>query len=633
MATSSAPRPPLVPYLYDPNQKLGEQELRRAFEVVQRYLYQTKSWQQGMVDVLDDVEDARDAISSLEVVVGDQKDADYDSIADAIQSITDAASYRQYNIKVYPGVYQLPLALPAYVHLSGIGAAESIILTGNPTSATIYNGGALTFAGHNHITNMTIKGGTDPTNIGKPLIYIHDVGDVILEKVIVGHPSVPTSGFISLYGTGMNRISFLDCNIYLYDCSAAGSAIHVRGSGANGIQNLWFRDCRIYHQDGSSIGASTCSSVINVAGDATPVYIVNCHIEADSAFNGAAAGNYGVLVFGTDGSAGSLGYLQGCQIINNDAGADDTMSVSADYTVYGDPGNYFNVIDSGKVTAARYIVNWQIPYIVADLDADKVDGVHVDCVAGDDERLVVYEHTGTKLEGADGTDISQTELETLSDGSDADSLHTHGGKINGSLFDAKGDLIVASGDDTPARLAVGANDQVLTADSGEATGVKWAAAGAGSSNFKDLTDVDAINQGADALAHVMPDFLFQLPEVYENMKHLLMMMENAPSFGKIKTGTYTGDGSISQGIAGIGFAPKYVRVFVHSTVNDSEQHSYEKLDQTWGEYNYRHGGAAKHMVMDNQVISLDADGFTVDDEGSDFHPNKNNQAYDYLVLG
>jgi hypothetical protein len=47
-------------------------------------------------------------------------------------------------------------------------------------------------------------------------------------------------------------------------------------------------------------------------------------------------------------------------------------------------------------------------------------------------------------------------------------------------LDAKGDLIVATGNDSPNRLAVGANDTVLTADSTEATGMKWAAAASSS---------------------------------------------------------------------------------------------------------------------------------------------------------
>ena len=45
--------------------------------------------------------------------------------------------------------------------------------------------------------------------------------------------------------------------------------------------------------------------------------------------------------------------------------------------------------------------------------------------------------------------------------------------------DTKGDILVATAADTVAKLGVGSNDQVLTADSGEASGVKWAAAGGG----------------------------------------------------------------------------------------------------------------------------------------------------------
>jgi hypothetical protein len=42
-------------------------------------------------------------------------------------------------------------------------------------------------------------------------------------------------------------------------------------------------------------------------------------------------------------------------------------------------------------------------------------------------------------------------------------------------FDALGDLVVGTGSDTFDRLAVGTNDYVLTAASGEITGLKWAA--------------------------------------------------------------------------------------------------------------------------------------------------------------
>lgn len=43
-----------------------------------------------------------------------------------------------------------------------------------------------------------------------------------------------------------------------------------------------------------------------------------------------------------------------------------------------------------------------------------------------------------------------------------------------AIFDAKGDLAVGTGANTAAKLTVGANGTVLTADSAEATGTKWA---------------------------------------------------------------------------------------------------------------------------------------------------------------
>jgi hypothetical protein len=48
-----------------------------------------------------------------------------------------------------------------------------------------------------------------------------------------------------------------------------------------------------------------------------------------------------------------------------------------------------------------------------------------------------------------------------------------------TAIDAKGDLIGGTGADTFSRLAVGANGTVLTADSAEATGLKWASSSSG----------------------------------------------------------------------------------------------------------------------------------------------------------
>lgn len=70
--------------------------------------------------------------------------------------------------------------------------------------------------------------------------------------------------------------------------------------------------------------------------------------------------------------------------------------------------------------------------------------------------------TGQVLSKASGTDMDFTWI--AQDDSNA---------IQNAIVDAKGDLIAATAADTPARLAVGTNGQVLTADSTAATGLAW----------------------------------------------------------------------------------------------------------------------------------------------------------------
>jgi len=53
-------------------------------------------------------------------------------------------------------------------------------------------------------------------------------------------------------------------------------------------------------------------------------------------------------------------------------------------------------------------------------------------------------------------------------------INSSPGVIQNSLVDAKGDIIAATAADAVARVAVGANNTVLVADSAQSAGVKWA---------------------------------------------------------------------------------------------------------------------------------------------------------------
>jgi hypothetical protein len=106
---------------------------------------------------------------------------------------------------------------------------------------------------------------------------------------------------------------------------------------------------------------------------------------------------------------------------------------------------------------------WQMPTasdLVTDLPADfEVFGQAVDTSLADLKGGT----TGQVLAKASNTNMDFTWV--AQDDSNA---------IQNAIVDAKGDLIGATAADTPARLAVGTNGQVLTADSTAATGLAWA---------------------------------------------------------------------------------------------------------------------------------------------------------------
>jgi hypothetical protein len=146
--------------------------------------------------------------------------------------------------------------------------------------------------------------------------------------------------------------------------------------------------------------------------------------------------------------------------------------------------------------------------------------------------------------------------------------------------DTKGDLITYS--TVAAQLAVGTNAQGLLADSAQALGIKWG------------------------------------------------------NIVQIKSGNYTGDGATSLAITGVGFAPKAV-IIVNRSTSDAGG---AVVIMTWTDIMDDNGSGGAININStaiqfrtNEIISLDSDGFTVDDDGADAHPNSSSVVYNYVAFG
>jgi hypothetical protein len=115
------------------------------------------------------------------------------------------------------------------------------------------------------------------------------------------------------------------------------------------------------------------------------------------------------------------------------------------------------------------------------------------------------------------------------------------GGIQPTIVDAKGDLIAAVAADTPARLAVGANGTVLTADSTAATGMKWAAAAA--SGGMTVIASGSLSTAASSLT------ISSIPSTYKNLS-FVVRGARASSVAATYSIRFNGDTSASYGNQG-----------------------------------------------------------------------------------
>jgi hypothetical protein len=114
--------------------------------------------------------------------------------------------------------------------------------------------------------------------------------------------------------------------------------------------------------------------------------------------------------------------------------------------------------------------------------------------------------TGQVLSKASNTDMDFTWVTT--DDTNA---------IQNAIVDAKGDLIAATAADTPARLAVGTNGQVLTADSTAATGLKWATSSSGGLTLLATTTLSGSATTVSSISGSYKNLLFVIKNIQQSV--------------------------------------------------------------------------------------------------------------------
>lgn len=120
-----------------------------------------------------------------------------------------------------------------------------------------------------------------------------------------------------------------------------------------------------------------------------------------------------------------------------------------------------------------------------------------------------------------------------------DEAVTNGDIVNKNQYSAKGKILVGTGTNTYTSLSVGTNTHVLTADSAEASGVKWAAttgATAILAKSASYTIVDADIPGYDLILEVTTsstDRTITLPTLADNQAKRILIRKSDSGTGKV----------------------------------------------------------------------------------------------------
>jgi hypothetical protein len=148
-----------------------------------------------------------------------------------------------------------------------------------------------------------------------------------------------------------------------------------------------------------------------------------------------------------------------------------------------------------------------------------------------------------------------------------------------TAIDAKGDLVVGTGADAFSRLAIGTNNQVLTADSAAATGMKWATPAGGGGKVLQVvnatynTDVDSTSN-----SYVDTGLTASITPTLSTSKVLVIISQGVLLRYSTSAAELSGQINILRGATSLTAPLLGIRAAASSELNNYQMLSYTYLD-------------------------------------------------------
>jgi hypothetical protein len=150
-------------------------------------------------------------------------------------------------------------------------------------------------------------------------------------------------------------------------------------------------------------------------------------------------------------------------------------------------------------------------------------------------------------------------IRTLGTSIDTTTFNNASAAIAKTIVDAKGDIIAATAADTVSRLAVGANDTVLTADSTQATGIKWATVASGGMTLLDTVTLSGATTTSNTFSSSYKQLFVYVNGLYASAEGVLQLRLNADTGANnsfVLVDAYSGtatDGGIADSVNSIAY--------------------------------------------------------------------------------